>query len=94
MPHDRNQDLSELHRWLDVVAPELAVSPADVPVGDILDMAKAVAHEVTRPGVPVTAFLAGLAVGRGGTAEEVLAELTRQAEAWPNPASDRTTVSR
>lgn len=81
MPHDRNQDLSDLHRWLDTVAPVLGVSPTDIPVGDILDLAKVVARDVTRPGVPVTTFLAGLAIGRGLDAD-ALATLTERAEHW------------
>lgn len=81
MPHDRNQDLSDLHRWLDAVAPEFGVAVDDIPVGDILDLAKVVAHGVTRPGVPVTAFLAGLAVGRG-LAPDALATLTDRARNW------------
>ncbi|WP_425307836.1 DUF6457 domain-containing protein [Ammonicoccus fulvus] len=81
MPHDRNQDLSELYRWLDAVAPELGVNSADIPVGDVLDLSKVVAHDVTRPGVPVTAFLAGLAVG-SGLNPDALATLTERARNW------------
>lgn len=89
MPHDRNQDLSELTRWLETVAPGLGLATADIPVGDVLDLAKAVAHGVTRPGVPVTAFVAGLAIGRGADADAVLATLTERANAWSS-ASDPT----
>ncbi|WP_432560024.1 DUF6457 domain-containing protein [Granulicoccus sp. GXG6511] len=82
MPHDRSQDLSELDDWVAAIAPEVGVDPDDVPVGEILDLAKAVAHGVLRPGVPVTAFVAGLAAGRGLSAQTVLVELTRRADAW------------
>ncbi|MDO5682308.1 MAG: DUF6457 domain-containing protein, partial [Propionibacteriaceae bacterium] len=64
MPHDRDQDLTALHEWIAAVGPDLGLTPEDVPVGDLLDLSKAVAHGVLRPGVPVTSFMAGLAVGR------------------------------
>lgn len=81
MPHDQNQNLSELHAWLAAVAPEVGVDAADVPTGDILELATAVAHGVLRPGVPVTAFLAGLAVGRS-TAPDAVTRLTSRAHGW------------
>ncbi len=87
MPHDRNQDLSELHRWLAAVAPELGIPTDDVPVGDILDLAKVVAHDVTRPGVPVTTFLAGLAIGRG-LAPDAIASLIERGRNWTPPTQD------
>jgi hypothetical protein len=41
----------------------------------ILDLAREVAHHVVRPGAPVTAFLLGVAVGRGADLEETQARL-------------------
>lgn len=82
MPHDREQDLSELTSWLETVGPDVGVDPDEIPVGDILDLATAVARGVLRPGVPVTAFLAGLAVGRGLPPEAVLAGLSDRAREW------------
>ncbi|MDO5498846.1 MAG: DUF6457 domain-containing protein, partial [Propionibacteriaceae bacterium] len=81
-PHDRNQDLTELHEWIAAIGPDPGIAPEDVPVGDILDLSRAVAHGVLRPGVPVTGFLAGLAVGRGLSAEHALAVLTQRAQNW------------
>lgn len=79
MPHDRNQDLTELHRWIAGITPELGLTPDEVPVGDVLDLSRVIASEVVRPGVPVTSFLVGLAVGRGLPVEEALALVTRAA---------------
>lgn len=79
MPHDRNQDLTELHRWIAEIGPELGIAPAEVPVGEVLDLATAVAHGVMRPGVPVTGFMVGLAVGRGMPVAEALALAGRHA---------------
>ena len=43
--------------------------------GRDLDLAREVAHNVVRPGAPVTAFLLGVAVGRGADLEETRARL-------------------
>ena len=49
----------------------------------VLDLARDVAHGVVRPAAPLTAFLLGLAVGRGADVETAAATLTRLAESWP-----------
>lgn len=54
-----------LDDWLAAACAELGVDPAEVPVQSVLDLARDVAHQVVRPGAPVTAYLLGLAVGRG-----------------------------
>ena len=60
-------DAQALSAWLTAVARELglegtleAVELADV----VLDLTSDVAHGVSRPGAPVTAFLIGVAAGR------------------------------
>lgn len=89
MPHDHDQDLTELREWLAAAGAELGIALEEVPVRDTLDLAKAVAHGVLRPGVPVTGFLAGLAVGRGAAPEDVFAILGRRAQEWRSgPVSD------
>lgn len=76
----------ELQPWTTAVASVLGLDPADVTetvVGQILDLARDVAHGVARPGAPVTAFLAGLAAGRGGRPPaDVIAELQALALGW------------
>ena len=49
----------------------------------VLDLARDVAHGVVRPAAPLTAFLLGLAVGRGADVKSAAATLTRLAESWP-----------
>ncbi len=44
---------------------ELGLDPAEVPVRAVLDLARVAAHQVERPAAPLTAFMLGLAVGRG-----------------------------
>ena len=46
---------------------ELGLDPAEVSVPTVLDLARDVAHQVLRPGAPVTAYLLGVAVGAART---------------------------
>ncbi|KQM81149.1 DUF6457 domain-containing protein [Agromyces sp. Leaf222] len=74
---------ADLDAWVAEIAAELGLDPADVPVGDILDLTRRVAHGVARPAGPVTAFMIGLAVGRGtatGTASEVADRIGTRAD--------------
>ncbi len=81
----------ELDAWAGVAARRLGVAlePGDVPA--ILDLAKDAAHGVTRPAAPLTAYLAGLAVGAGRTLADVSADLRATiAESAQPDASDET----
>ena len=75
---------SELEAWIAVAAPEVGVSPAEIPAGLLLDMARDVAHNVLRPGAPVTAYLLGLAVGRGADPADAARRISELAIAWPD----------
>jgi hypothetical protein len=75
--------LSEtMTNWVAVAAAELGLDPGDVPVPAVLDLARDVAHNVLRPGAPVTAYLLGLAVGRGADPVEAAARLAALARAY------------
>ena len=52
-------------RWLDLVARELSVD-VEVDAGPLLRTARDVAHNVERKATPLTTFLIGVAIGRGG----------------------------
>ncbi|MFG3698960.1 DUF6457 domain-containing protein [Micromonospora sp. NPDC047620] len=69
--------------WLTAACAELGLDPAQVPVPAVLDLAKDVAHQVLRPGAPVTAYLLGLAVGRGADPAGAAARLSALAASWP-----------
>jgi hypothetical protein len=73
----------ELDDWIARAAEELGLDPADVPTEAVLGLAKDVAHGVVRPGAPVTAYLMGVAVGRGADPAEVAARLSALALGWP-----------
>jgi hypothetical protein len=79
--------MNELDAWLAAAGAELGVSPADVPSRELLDVARDVAHNVLRPGAPVTAYLMGLAVGRGADPAEAAAKISALAKSWPGRAA-------
>lgn len=71
-----------LDEWTAAACRELGLDPAEANVPAVLDLARDVAHGVLRPGAPVTAYLAGLAVGRGADPAQALARLTALAGSW------------
>jgi hypothetical protein len=77
--------VTTLLRWTEAACAELGLDPALVDERLILDLTRVVAHRVDRPAAPLTAFLAGLALGRGESLAATVARLTRLAEAWPDP---------
>ncbi len=77
------QSPEPLDRWLTALATELGIDPAAVPIGDILDLARDIAHGVARPAAPLSTFIVGLAVGAGnGSLAELSARATALAEGW------------
>lgn len=71
-----------LDEWVAVAAAELGLD--QLTADDqrlVLDLAREVAHNTVRPGAPVSAYLVGLAVGRGASlaeASRALSELARR----------------
>jgi hypothetical protein len=85
--------MNELDRWVAAACAELGLEPADVESKVVLDVARDVAHQVLRPGAPVTAYLIGVAVGRGADPAEAAARISVLALAWPSAErDDRTAV--
>lgn len=82
----RSNDLDVLREWVATAGRELGLDPAEVPTTAILDLARDVARGVVRPGAPVTAYLMGLAVGRGAEPSDVADRLSELALSWPTPA--------
>lgn len=75
--------MTVLDEWVTAACAELGLDPNEVPVPVVLDLARDVAHQVLRPGAPVTAYLLGLAVGRGAEPAEAAARLAALAGEWP-----------
>jgi hypothetical protein len=76
--------VNPLEAWLAAAGPEIGIDPAEVPAALVLDLARDVAHGVVRPGAPVTAYLLGLAVGRGADPSEMAERLSALALTWPS----------
>ncbi|MCW2919202.1 MAG: Molybdopterin-guanine dinucleotide biosynthesis protein A-like protein [Actinomycetia bacterium] len=71
-----------LEEWLDVVCLELDLNRDCVDRDLVLDLARDVAHGVARPGAPLTAYLLGLAVGRGTDPRAAASRLSQLAMGW------------
>jgi hypothetical protein len=69
-----------LDEWTAAACAELGLDPADANTKLVLDLARDVAHNVLRPGAPVSTYLLGLAVGRGADPADSAARLTALAE--------------
>ena len=75
--------MSVLDDWVVAACAELGLVPGDAQTAVVLDLAREVAHGVLRPGAPVTAYLLGVAVGRGADPAAAAARLSDLAAAWP-----------
>jgi hypothetical protein len=76
--------MNVLEEWLADACAALDMPPLTADERQtVLDLARDVAHNVVRPAAPVTAFLLGLAVGRGAdlaTAGATLMEMAKARE--------------
>jgi Domain of unknown function (DUF6457) len=78
--------MSTLEDWIAAVRDELHVDPVDTDL--VLDLARDVAHGVARPAAPLTAYLLGLAVGRGAEPRAAAAAVATLANTWPARRSE------
>lgn len=65
--------------WVERVRADLDLP--EVAVGELLDLARDVAHGVARPAAPLTTFLVGLAAGRSGGSPADVASVTERVRA-------------
>ena len=71
--------MAELSTWLDAVSEELGITDVELDnnsIHTLLDLARDSAHEVERLAAPLTAFLVGVAVGRGDSLGGAAAKVT------------------
>ena len=83
----QSNDAAALSGWVAAVTRELGIDVESAEVVDmVLDLTSDVAHGVSRPGAPVTAFLVGLAAGRSAdpvaTARTYAEQVSRLADDW------------
>ena len=83
--------MSILEQWTAAVGAGLGLDPGLLSTAEtkaVLDLARDVAHAVDRPAAPLTAYLLGLAVGRGlalpDASDRVRSLATRWTESAPS----------
>jgi hypothetical protein len=80
--------MNALDEWTASACQALGIdTPASGDRSVVLDLARDVAHGVLRPAAPLTAYLLGVAVGRGADPAEAAAKLTALANEWAAKAS-------
>ena len=83
---DRTLPPEALDAWAEALRERFGLSPDDLPVALILDLARDVANGVARPAAPFSAFAAGLVAGRAGGApadvEAAVVAITELAKTW------------
>jgi hypothetical protein len=84
-----SSDASALSAWVTAVARELGLEGSldtGSSVDMVLDLTSDVAHGVSRPGAPVTAFLVGVAAGRADdpavAARDYAQKISALADGW------------
>ena len=81
--------MSTLEQWTATVCADLGLDPGSADLKAVLDLARDVAHGVARPAAPLTAYLVGVAVGRGLALPEAAGRVQALAAAWP-PAPEES----
>ncbi|WP_181429293.1 DUF6457 domain-containing protein [Curtobacterium sp. MCSS17_008] len=66
-----------LEGWAGRVGDALELPEGAVEIGAVLDLARDTAHGVTRAAAPLTAYLVGVAVGRGMALPDAIAVVQR-----------------
>jgi hypothetical protein len=74
--------MSTLDDWTDAMCAELGLDPKEVSQKTVLNLARVAAHTVDRPAAPLSAYVLGLAVGRGQPMAETAAKLQQLARGW------------
>jgi hypothetical protein len=75
--------MNTLEEWTSSVVVSLDLDPADNDVTTVLDLTRDVAHGIARPAAPLTAYLVGVAAGRGLPLPEAAARVRALIAAWP-----------
>ena len=74
--------MSTMDQWTAAVCADLGLDPSDADLRAVLDLTRDVAHKVARPAAPLTAYLAGMAVGRGLALPDAAGRISALAAAW------------
>jgi hypothetical protein len=75
--------MNTLEEWMGTVRANLGIPADAIDMKVVLDLARDVAHGVARPAAPLTAYLVGVAVGRGLPLQEAAGRVQALAATWP-----------
>jgi hypothetical protein len=82
-----------LEEWTAAICADLGLDPGVADTRIVLDLSREAAHGVARPAAPLTAYLVGVAVGRGLTLPDasgrVLALVAQWAESKEQAAGQK-----
>jgi hypothetical protein len=81
--------MSTLEQWTASVCADFGLDLGDADTRAVLDLARDVAHAVDRPAAPLTAYLVGMAVGRGLTLPDAAARVRALAAGWRRDGDER-----
>ena len=74
--------MSTLEEWTAAVCADLGLDSGSADTTTVLELARDVAHSVARPAAPLTAYLVGVAVGRGLTLSAAARQVQDLASRW------------
>ena len=77
--------MNTLEEWTAAVCADLGLDPGSMDTRTVLDLTRDVAQGVARPAAPLTAYLVGVAVGRGLTLPDAAGRISALAAGWPQP---------
>ena len=80
--------MATLDEWTAQVCQALGLTDGEVDQRLVLDVARETAHQVARPAAPLTAYLLGMAVGRGADPAVAAASIADLARSWPAADDD------
>jgi hypothetical protein len=75
--------MGALEDWAEALSAELGLDAVAGSQKVVLNLARVVAHTVDRPAAPLTAYLLGVAVGRGEPLSETAQRIQQLARSWP-----------
>jgi Domain of unknown function (DUF6457) len=87
--------MNTLEEWTAAASAGLGLDSGPLSTAEtkaVLDVAGDVAHAVARPAAPLTAYLLGVAVGRGLTLPEAADRVRALAARWPENAEPPATT--
>ena len=81
--------MNTLEEWTAAVCADLGLDRGSADTRTVLDLTRDVAQSVARPAAPLTAYLLGVAVGRGLTLPDAAGRISALAAGWPQQAQEK-----